>query len=144
MKIRHWSPAEKKLLDNTAEEFLLSPITDEIVIIVLEEINKINEDEGQPLRNKRSVGVELYRLRKRLRTKKLHEHEEITKPPVVEKVSPIETCESVSVLLKKLNQAICGLTSENTSLKKEITELKAQLRKLRDIRQAVENYQRSG
>ena len=138
-RVRNFTPDEKKIMLPVIEQYLdAKEVGGEVMTLLTQDVNELNSNAGLLPRSISSVQGFFYNTRKKLKKQGVGK-----KPLTPVQVQPY--VDSVSAAFKQVREAMTFLKTELDRLKtveKENSDLKEKLRSLKDIRQAVENYQK--
>jgi hypothetical protein len=138
-----FSNKETTAITAVAEHYLKSPVGKEVLMLLMDEVNAINKEDNLPERTYDSVSFKFYETRKRILKVISPENtsENITKEKISERL--IANKKSLACkLLSQLKDTFISMETELLAEKQKNKDLLSQLRELRDVRQAVENYQK--
>jgi hypothetical protein len=148
--MREFGPEENKAINDVVQSYKFDKIPVMVLTLLCDEIHTINDKQERPRRNPKTIKNTVYSRRKKLQEEEnpeKHESFNESKPTSEKKVS-VGLCESIKQIkdcFQDLKTEIHALKTEVDRLQKveeENLELKSKLRELRDIRQAVEQYQK--
>lgn len=138
-RVRNFTPDEKKIMLPVIEQYLdAKEVGGEVMTLLTQDVNELNSNAGLLPRSISSVQGFFYNTRKKLKKQGVGK-----KPLTPVQVQPC--VDSVCAAFKQVREAMTFLKTELDRLKtveKENSDLKEKLRSLKDIRQAVENYQK--
>lgn len=132
-KYNFYTKEEKAKIEEVAKQYIGIAVGREVITLLHDELEQDAISKGLEAHSRTALEVKFYQIRK-----KLDQGHNLPEIKVISPTHSDQFCEC----LKQMKEVHLALKEENVNLKKEIKEVKEQLRSLRDIRQAVENYQK--